>query len=84
MSRWLLRMNDLLNGRNIAITQEIFSDMLGVQRTSVTAAAASLQKAGAISYRRGHIYILDIGRLRESSCECYGAVIRSYDHIVRA
>ena len=84
LSRWLLRMNDLMSGRNIAVTQEILSNMLGVQRSSVTVAAASLQKVGAIRYRRGHIQILDIELLRESSCECYAAVRRSYDRIVRA
>lgn len=84
MSRWLLRMNDLMNGRDIAVTQEMFSDLLGVQRTSVTLAAASLQKVGAIRYRRGHIQILNIHLLEQSSCECYGAVRRSYDRIVRA
>jgi CRP-like cAMP-binding protein len=84
MARWLLRMNDLTNGQNIAVTQEIVSEMLGVQRTSVTLAAASLQEVGAIKYRRGHIHILDIERLRDSACECYRAVRRSFDSIVGA
>ena len=83
MCRWLLRMSDL-SGRNIAVTQESFSEMLGVQRTSVTLAAAFLQKAGAIRYRRGHIHILDIELLKASSCECYAALRRSYDRLVKA
>jgi hypothetical protein len=49
MSQWLLRMNDLMNEGNIAVTQEMFSGMLGVQRTSVTLAAASLQKLRSIA-----------------------------------
>ena len=72
-------MNDLIDGKNIAVTQEIFSDMLGVQRSSVTLAATSLQKAGAIRYRRGHIHISDVDLLMESSCECYSALRRAYD-----
>jgi Mn-dependent DtxR family transcriptional regulator len=72
------------SGRNIAVTQESFSEMLGVRRTSVTLTAASLQKAGAIRYRRGHIHILDIELLKASSCECYEAVRRSYDRLVKA
>jgi len=84
MCRWLLRMNDLIDGKNIAVTQEIFSDMLGVQRSSVTLAATSLQKAGAIRYRRGHIHVLDVDLLLESSCECYSALRRAYDRIVSA
>jgi Crp-like helix-turn-helix domain len=82
MCRWLLRMNDLIDGGNIAVTHEMFSDMLGVQRTSVTLAAASLQDIGAIRYRRGHIHILSTDVLKQSACECYGAVRRSYDRIV--
>jgi CRP-like cAMP-binding protein len=82
MCRWLLRMNDLA-GTTIAVTQEMFSDMLGVQRTSVTLAAASLQKAGVIRYRRGHVQILDVHLLERSSCECYGALKRSYNRLVR-
>jgi CRP-like cAMP-binding protein len=78
MCRWLLRMNDLIDGKNIAVTQEIFSDMLG------TLAATSLQKAGAIRYRRGHIHILDVDLLMKSSCECYSALRRAYDRIVSA
>ena len=84
MCRWLLRMNDLIDGKNIAVTQEIFSDMLGVQRSSVTLAATSLQKAGAIRYRRGHIHISDVGLLMKLSCECYAALRRAYDRILSA
>jgi hypothetical protein len=73
-----------MNGRNIAITQEMFSDMLGVQRTSITLAAASLKNVGAIKYRRGHIQILNIHLLEQSSCECRRAVRRSYDRIAGA
>jgi CRP-like cAMP-binding protein len=79
--RWMLRMNDLV-GMNVAVTQELLAGMIAVRRTSVTAAAASLQAAEIISYRRGHIQILDIERLRQSSCECYQA-LEDYRHIVK-
>jgi len=68
--RWLLRMNDLV-GVKVPITQEALSQMIGVRRTSVTMAAQSLQLRGIIKNRRGELAILDIERLRESSCECY-------------
>jgi CRP-like cAMP-binding protein len=79
--RWMLRMNDLI-GINVPVTQELLAEMIGVRRTSVTAAAASLQDAGVIRYRRGHIYIVDIERLKHSSCECYEAVRDHYARIV--
>jgi hypothetical protein len=40
----------------------------------VTVAAGRLQDAGAISYVRGHIQILDRQRLEETVCECYRVV----------
>jgi CRP-like cAMP-binding protein len=79
--RWMLRMNDLI-GMNVAVTQELLAEMIGVTRTSVTAAAASLQDAGVIRYRRGHVQIVDIQRLKQFSCECYEAVREHYDRII--
>jgi CRP-like cAMP-binding protein len=57
--RSMLRMNDLI-GMKVPVTQEMLSQMIGVRRTSVTLAASSLQQAGVISYRRGHIQIPDM------------------------
>jgi CRP-like cAMP-binding protein len=68
--RWILRLNDLV-GMNVAVTQELLAGMIGVRRTSVTAVATSLQAERIIKYRRGHIQIVDIERLKQSSCECY-------------
>jgi CRP-like cAMP-binding protein len=80
MSRWLLRARDLA-GDNLALTQEFLSQMLGVQRSSVSLVANTLQKAGLISFRRGHIRIVDVPGLLESSCECYAAVKAHYDRL---
>ena len=45
--------------------------MLGVRRTSVTDVASEMQAVGAISYSRGVIKVIDLGKLRNMSCECY-------------
>jgi CRP-like cAMP-binding protein len=66
---WLLRMHDLA-GPEIALTQEFLAQMMGVRRTSITQIAGALQRAGMIAYRRGHIQILDLERIRASACEC--------------
>jgi CRP-like cAMP-binding protein len=71
LSRWLLRCRDLLESDDIALTQEFLAEMLGVQRTSVSVVAHTLQQAGFIRYKRGHIRVLDVDGLRESACECY-------------
>ena len=46
--------------------------MLGVRRTSVTDVASKMQAVGAISYSRGVIKFIDLGKL-EGTCrgECY-------------
>jgi len=50
--------------------------MLGVRREGVTEVAGKLQKAKVISYRRGHIKVLDRPTLESMSCECYEVVRR--------
>jgi DNA-binding transcriptional MocR family regulator len=66
LSRWLLQTRDLLKSDTLPLTQEFLSQMLGVQRSSVTLVARKLQEAGLINYRRGHIHVLDVEALRES------------------
>jgi len=74
LSRWLLQSRDLLQSDTLPLTQEFLSQMLGVQRSSVTLVARKLQAAGLINYRRGHIHVLDVEGLHDSCCECYAAI----------
>jgi CRP-like cAMP-binding protein len=82
MCRWLLRMRDLAESDDLILTQEFLAQMLGVRRPSVSIVANTLQKAGLIKYRRGHIRVLDLAGLREGSCECYGTVKAHYDGLL--
>jgi hypothetical protein len=45
-----------------------------VQRNAISIVAHALQRAGIISYSRGCIDITNANGLRETACECYGAV----------
>jgi Mn-dependent DtxR family transcriptional regulator len=56
--------------------------MLGVRRASVTVAAARLQSAGLISYRRGTIEVRDRARLEQNACECYAAVRGEFEKLL--
>lgn len=78
MCRWLLRMRDLTGSDDLKLTQEFLAQMLGVQRTSVSVVAGTLQKAGFIDYRRGIVRLVDIERLKQGACECYGTVNTHY------
>jgi hypothetical protein len=48
--------------------------MLGVRREGITDAAGKLKRAGFISYRRGHISVLERSGLEARACECYAVV----------
>jgi CRP-like cAMP-binding protein len=74
LCRWLLQTHDCTDGDAIPLTQEFLGQMLGVRRTTVTAAARLLRSAGLIRYRRGLIQIVDRRALEDIACECYAAV----------
>jgi CRP-like cAMP-binding protein len=74
LCRWLLLTLDRIPSGELIMTQELVASMLGVRRESVTEAAGSLQNAGYIRYRRGHISVLDRKGLEARACECYGVV----------
>jgi CRP-like cAMP-binding protein len=80
--RWLLSCHDRIDTDTVSLTQEFLADMLGVQRTTVTAVAGALQAKGLIRYRRGVVDILDRARLEAATCECYGAVRRIYERLL--
>ena len=74
LCRWLLLAVDRSAGRELVMTHELVAGMLGVRREGVTEAAGRLQQAGCISYRRGHISVLDRSALELRACECYAVV----------
>jgi CRP-like cAMP-binding protein len=82
LCRWLLLSHDRLNTDELVMTQELIADMLGVRREGVTVAAGRLQDAGAISYVRGHIQILNRPRLEETVCECYQVVRDEFERLL--
>jgi CRP-like cAMP-binding protein len=78
LCKWLLRARDLSGKENLHFTHEFLSEMLGVQRSSVSLVAGTLQTAGFIKYSRGNIRILSDEGLKETVCECYEAVKENY------
>jgi CRP-like cAMP-binding protein len=78
--RWLSRMVDLV-GPEFPITQEFLAQMIGVRRTSVSLVAGQLQERGLLTYRRGHMIIVDNEGLRQASCECYETVNSHYKKV---
>jgi CRP-like cAMP-binding protein len=84
LCRWLLLSLDRLPSNELAMTQELIANMLGVRREGVTQAAGQLQEAGLIHYSRGHITVLDRPKLEKRVCECYAVVKRESDRLLPA
>jgi CRP-like cAMP-binding protein len=78
-AHWMLQVHDRVDGDEFDLTHEFLADMLAVRRSSVTVAAGTLQRAGLIQYRRGHVKITDREALEGASCECYGIVNREFE-----
>jgi CRP-like cAMP-binding protein len=71
LSRWLLLAHDRVGKDDFPLTQEFAAMMLGTSRPTVTVVAGTLQKAGLITYHRGHLTIVNRQKLEAASCECY-------------
>jgi Mn-dependent DtxR family transcriptional regulator len=69
---------DRVDSESYLLTQEFLATMLGARRTTVTAAAGTLQRNGLIKYSRGRIRIVDAGGLENAACECYKTVRNLY------
>ena len=80
--RWLLMTRDRMPSDEFLLTQEFLGMMLGVRRTTVTDVMGSLQKAGLVRYRRGHVSILDREALRLRACECYDISRLEFDRLL--
>jgi CRP-like cAMP-binding protein len=80
--RWLLMTRDRMPSDDFLLTHEFLGMMLGVRRTTVTDVMGSLQKAGLIRYRRGHVTILDQQALQQRACECYEISKQEFDRLL--
>ena len=82
LCRWILSCLDRLPSNELAMTQKVIADQLGVRREGVTDAAAGLQRTGLIRCSRGHITVLDRPQLEARACECYAVVKREYARLL--
>lgn len=83
LARLLLEIQDRAHSNPVVhLTHEMLANVLGVQRTTVTAAALELQEEGLIAYRRGRIEIRHRAGLEHSACECYGTIRANFDRLL--
>ena len=82
LCRWLLLTLDRVPTGELTMTQELIASMLGVRREGITETAGNLQREGLISYRRGHITVLDRSGLEKRTCECYTVVKKEFHRLL--
>jgi CRP-like cAMP-binding protein len=78
LARWLLMTQDRVNLGVLPITHDFIATMMGTDRSTVSLAAAVLQKKGMIEYVRGAVKVVNRRKLQNSACECY-AVIQQFE-----
>ncbi|MEI9401751.1 Crp/Fnr family transcriptional regulator [Mesorhizobium argentiipisi] len=72
LARWLLMVNDLIEGDKISLTHEFLATMLGSRRPGVTTALQMLEYRGLVHAKRGEITIVDRPGMIELSHGAYG------------
>jgi CRP-like cAMP-binding protein len=82
LARWLLMCHDRLNGDDLPLTHEFLSLMLGVRRSGVTEALHVLEGVSIVKTSRGHIHLLDRGRLKEIAGGCHGLAEAEYGRLI--
>jgi CRP-like cAMP-binding protein len=80
-ARWLLMTHDRMHEQDFQLSHEFLAVMLGVQRQSVSVAAATLQHAGLIRYARGRVTVVIRKGLEAAACECYPIVRAHFDRL---
>ncbi len=71
--RRLLMLHDRVGRDEIRLTHQALAEMLGVQRSTLTVVAQTLQHEGLIRYQRGLVEVVDRAGLEAAACECYAA-----------
>jgi len=81
LARWLLMTQDRVNLAVLPITHDFIATMMGTDRSTVSVAAAVLQKKGIIEYVRGAVKIVNGRKLEKSACECHGVIQQFEDDL---
>lgn len=82
LCRWLLAMRDRQSDGRISLTQDYLARLLGVQRTTVSTAAAALARAGVIRYARGQIDAPERATLEQAACACHAVVQAHHERLL--
>ena len=84
LTRWLLMVDDRMDGGEFPLTHEFMSVMLGVRRPSVTTSLHVLEGNGFIRAERGRITIVNRAAMERFAGDSYGAPEAAYARSVGA
>ena len=76
LAHLLTILNFYNKGPELPATHSELGEILGVRRESVSTALSEFEKNNLIDASRGRIYITDIRRLENLTCECHQELIR--------
>lgn len=79
LCRWLSMTYNRAHRTEYPLRHEFLSQMLGVQRPTLSTAASMLQRAGLITYRYGKLTITNPEGLVAGACECYEIMEAQFD-----
>jgi CRP-like cAMP-binding protein len=82
LARWLAMAHDRYEQRELSLTHELLSLMLGVRRAGVTDAIHRLEGQGVLRARRGTILIRNRARLEEIASVSYGVPEATYRRLL--
>lgn len=80
--RWILTMQDQVEGDRLPLTHEHLAGLLGVQRSTVSLVVRALQTGGLIRQGRGVIMVNDRPGLERTVCGCYAISRQRFEQIV--
>jgi|SRR5579884_408745 len=82
LCRWLLMIQNRAPVDPYLVTHDLLSQMLGVNRATVTTIMSGLQRRGLIRYRWGKISLVDRPGLEAATCSCYGLIEQTYRRLL--
>jgi CRP-like cAMP-binding protein len=82
LARWLLMIDDRIDGHEARLTHDFIALMLGVRRPGVTDALHALEGKRTIRSMRGSVRILDRERLQELAGGAYGVPESEYRRLI--
>jgi CRP-like cAMP-binding protein len=80
-ARWMLVALDRSSSKQLVITHEFLSALLGCSRSVITGILGELEERGGIRTARGRIEIVDRHLLRDDACECYSMIRDNFESL---